>query len=119
MDKSVDGRDSLCRQLEHGSEPWGTGISQCEGYEAITLDEFSGLFKVAKRTAAYWIKARKLGYIKVGRSVRILPRHIEEFVAKFNINSAGKALPLNSGKPVAPKVYLTIGTATTQVNYNA
>ena len=86
-------------------------------FNSMTPDGVAACFKVGKRTVSEWLKNKKIGYIKVGRSVRILPQHLEEFVARFNIKSSGHSLELNprNGEATGPIIYLTVGTATTQV----
>lgn len=90
-------------------------------FNALTPDGLRDLFGVSQRTVADWIKNRKIGFVKIGRSVRFTPDHIQDFIARHNVRPFGKHdySPTPDKASSTPKVYLTVGTVTTQVNLDA
>ena len=86
-------------------------------FQAATPEAVCRMFRVGKRTVAKWMKTKKIGFVKIGRSVRFLPEHLEIFTTRYGVKSDLKYSHAESFAPVPPptKVFLTVGTKTTQL----
>lgn len=56
----------------------------------MTEAEFCRALGVARQTVWRMRKAGRLSYLKIGGSVRYLPRHLEEFLASCEHNGSEK-----------------------------
>jgi len=57
--------------------------------QAFTADIVCQLYNISKRKLANLIADQQIGYLKFGRSVRFLPRHIEEFINSHEVRPKG------------------------------